>query len=219
MTFNGLYYEILESIEPSKDLKILINNIKKHGYKLGFFNGNIKKETSRFTLQRALANGVWVSDDYETALQYSKFGGVTDGVVHKVAIRYDNPLDLRPLGIQTDVKTIKTFLEQKGVHLPDLYYTAFANEAINEEQDEWFTYAIIDGNDWKTDRKLAIATIMKAGYDCLLLGDTHYGVQSDSYVIFDIRNVKLDTLKTFDDSGNVIDSRLRFDPTNPDVRY
>ena len=88
-----------------------------------------------------------------------------------------------------------------------------------EEQDTWFCYAIIDGRDFKQDRALAIKQIERAGFDSLIIKDTHYGSQSDSYVAFKSNQVKLNKLVTVDDQSQIIPLSKRFDQNNPDIRY
>jgi len=198
------------------ELKILKNNLFQNGYKLGYYSGS--KGDRGYIYKRARSNGIWVSDDLETAKQYAKMGG-SDGPIRKIAIRLNNPLDLRSLGIYSNANKIKKFLDSVGVNLPFSYYKAFNNKAIEEDQSEWFVYSIVDGENWKTDRALAIQAIMKAGYESLILKDTHYGAQSDSYVLFNSSDVKLDSLNTVGDDGQPIKAELRFDPNNPDIRY
>lgn len=122
-------------------------------------------------------HGLWMTPCVKSAQQY--------GYVLGFEVSIKNPLDLRELGWQTDVQTLRLYLELKGVKLPEKYYAAFHSSAINEDQLEWFTYAIVDGFNWREDRRTAFDAIEEAGYDCILLHDTHYGTQADSLVILD----------------------------------
>lgn len=121
------------------------------------------------------------------------------GTVREFKVECDNTLDLRTLGWQCTAENAKCILEQFNVVLPDTFYSAFSNKAEEEDQTEWFTYAIIDGEDWKTDRRIAIQAIKDAGFDSLILSDSHYlGEQLDSLVIFHEDQIKTQTPAIFD---------------------
>lgn len=123
------------------------------------------------------SHGLWMTPCVESAQQY--------GHVYRFEVDVKNALDLRELGWQTDVQSIRLHLELKGVKLPEKYYSAFHSSAVNEEQEEWFVYAIVDGFDWRNEREEALDCIRQAGYDSIMLFDTHYGTQADSLVILD----------------------------------
>lgn len=141
------------------------------------------KEPFDVVLSRISTNGLWTTKCYDTAQLY--------GEVRTLYVSPSNPLDLRHLGWQCTLEEIKEALHNVNVFLPDQYYEAFRHFANEEEQDVWFVYAIIDGFQWMTDREIAIRTIREAGFDSLLIHDTHYhGLQSDSLVLFDEAQIK-----------------------------
>lgn len=127
-------------------------------------------------IEQLPTNGLWLTPCFKTAQNY--------GSVARYKVNVENSLDLRDLGWETTMEQIKEVLEFKGVNLHQKYYTAFKNNAIEEEQSTWFCYSIIDGINWREDRAIAIKAIREAGYDSILFFDTHYGTQADSLVIF-----------------------------------
>lgn len=187
------------------------------GYRGQYFSGSLGDRG--FVYKRAEQNGIWLSRDKQTAIEYATAGGNQTGKVNNLTIKMDNPLDMRELGIQNTQDNIRKFMLSRNINLPEIYYQEFQAEAEREEQDTWFCYAIIDGRDFKRDRQLAIAKIEASGFDGLILKDTHYGSQSDSYVCFHSNQVKLNKIATLDDSGIIIPATSRFDWNNPDIRY
>jgi hypothetical protein len=162
-----------------------------------YYNGS--KSPLREVLDRVASNGIWLTLCKETAKLYA-----TDmGFVRTMQVINSNPLDLRNLGWQCSAEEIKVALETNGVHLPRRYYDAFKQAALDEEQDDWFVYSIIDGFDFKTERAHAIQAIRDAGFDSLLIYDTHYlGLQSDSLVIFDETQIQIQEEETYQTMGN-----------------
>lgn len=216
MLLDKQYMEAIKKEDKKTLRELLTYKQKESGYVPGYWSGSMGDRGSVY--KRAEFNGIWTTHDKESALTYSNMGGNTNGVLRKLAVKFEKPLDLTPLGEQTTTEKIYQFLTNKGVKLPEYYYTEFQREAQEEHQDIWFTYAIIDGNDWKKDRATALSTIMDAGYDSLILADTHYGVQSNSLVLFHSRQAKLDNLVTVD-KNNIIPLWQRFDETNDDIRF
>ena len=196
--------------------EIFKSRLKETGFVGSFFSGSLGDRG--YIYNRAEQNGIWTSRNRETAEEYATMGGNADGVIRSVALKFESPLDLRPLGVQSDTDTVRNFLKESGVELPEMYYEAFQSEIEYEEQDTWFVYSIIDGRNWKADRKLAIDVIKSAGYDSMILSDTHYKTQSDSYVLFDSSQVKLLNLITKGDDGNIIPISHRL-TDSPDIRY
>ncbi len=185
------------------------------GYTPGLYSGSL--QFRGYIYRRAETNGVWASDDIGIAKDYavrSNNGGPT----LKIALRLQNPLDLRPLGLQATTEDARKFLTNRGVNLSDKFYEAFQSNMDYEEQDTWFTYSIIDGDDWKNDRRKAIQAILDAGYNSLLLKDSSpTGKVGTSYVVFKSGDAKLMQHSLID--GEYIPSSLRFDPSNPDIRF
>jgi hypothetical protein len=139
------------------------------------------------TFTRIPTNGLWLTKCKNVAKSYA----TTVGTVKQFKVKCTNTLDIRNLGWQCTAENARKTFEQFNVVLPDTFYDVFLSKAKEEEQTEWFTYAIIDGEDWKTDRYTAIQAIKDAGFDSLILLDSHYlGEQLDSLVIFDEKHIE-----------------------------
>lgn len=215
-SIDDVYFQYVEERNIDGLNKLIKTQMKRNGFSGTYWSGSLGDRGSVY--QRAEQNGIWTSPDEDTAVEYSKFGGNVSGKIRAMAIKTENPLDLRQLGVQNRPEIIKRFLEKRGVKLTEDYYQAFQNEMQQEEQDTWFVYSIIDGWNWKNDRKLAISIIEQAGYDSIIISDTHYQTQSDSYVLFHSEQVKLLNLVTQGDDGKIIPISERFSD-KPDIRY
>ena len=211
------YLDAIQNNDSKTVLRLVKNQRQIRGFRDQLFSGSLADRGNVY--KRAEQNGIWLSKDEQTAREYSIAGGNQNGIIRNLSLSSKNPLDIRELGIQNNTDNIKRFLENKRVLLPDLYYQEFQKEMEREEQDTWFCYAIIDGRDFKQDRALAIKQIERAGFDSLIIKDTHYGSQSDSYVAFKSNQVKLNKLVTVDDQSQIIPLSKRFDQNNPDIRY
>lgn len=210
------YFDAIKKEDKKTLRELLTLKQREGGYQAGYFSGSLGDRGTVY--KRAEQNGIWTTQHKESAETYANMGGNQGGVVRKLAVHFQRPLDLTPLGEQTTPLQIRQFLAKMGVNLPDMYYDAFTKEAESEQQEHWFTYAIIDGYDWKVDRAKAFQVIMHAGYDSLLLADTHYGEQSHSLVLFHSWQAKLDNLVTVN-NNEIIPLGDRFDTDNPDIRY
>lgn len=142
-------------------------------------------------IPRISTNGLWLTKCRNVAKNYA----TVSGTVRQFKIKCCNTLDIRKLGWQCTAEKARKEFERLNVILPEWFYSEFKAKAEEEEQDEWFTYAIIDGKDWKVDRQVAIQSIKNAGYDSLILLDSHYvGEQLDSLVIFDENQIETQTI-------------------------
>lgn len=216
LSLDKAYFDAVANKDKATLRSILSFKQKASNFKSGYWSGSLGNRGTVYS--RAETNGIWTSQDRASAETYTTMGGNVGGELRKLAVYYERPLDLTPLGIQANSKTIKQFLAQRNIHLPEMYYDEFDRNAIQEDQEDWFTYSIIDGRNWKTDRQLAFKAIMDQGYDALILADTHYGSQSDSIVLFHSYQVKLDNLVTVD-NNKIIPPSERFDVTKPDIRF
>lgn len=216
LSLDKIYFDAVASKDKKALRNILSFKQKAANFKPGYYSGSLGNRGTVYN--RAETNGIWTSQDRASAETYTTMGGNVGGELRKLAVYYERPLDLTPLGIQANSKTIKQFLAQRNIHLPEMYYDEFDRNAIQEDQEDWFTYSIIDGRNWKTDRQLAFKTIMDQGYDALILADTHFGTQSDSIVLFHSYQAKLDNLVTVD-NNKIIPPSERFDVTKPDIRF
>lgn len=216
LSLDKIYFDAVANKDKAALRNVLSFKQKASNYKSGYFSGSLGNRGTVYN--RAETNGIWTSQDKASAETYTTMGGNVGGELRKLAVYYERPLDLSPLGIQTSSRALRQFLTQRNINLPDMYYDEFDRNAVQEEQEDWFTYAIIDGKNWRTDRQLAFKLIMDRGYDALILADTHYGTQSNSIVLFHSYQVKLDNLVTVD-NGRIIPPSERFDVTKADIRF
>jgi hypothetical protein len=213
---NAQYLQAVQN-EDLYTLKELLDfQREKNGYFGQFYSGSLKSRGDVY--KRAAQNGIWCSPSIKTAKEYAVKDGNQQGDIREMAIKLNNPLDLRPLGIQNTIENIYEFLESNGISLPQSYYREFKLNAQEENQDEWFVYSIIDGRNFKTDRGPAIQEILKSGYDGLILKDTHWQTQSDSYVLFQSNQVKLNGV-TRDPNGRIVPLNERYDEHNENINY
>lgn len=161
--------------------------------------GNFKKGIA---FSERLGDAVWFTDCEDTA--YGYMDGAEDGEVHRVFLRYENPLDLRPDVVGKEkVETILSEIYEDDIKVGNQY---------GEDLDT--ARAIV----WDNSKMAAYAR--SNGFDAVIHPDTDVTGRycHVSTMVFRPEQIKSAEAVCTDDAGRLIPLSDRFDPESPDIR-